>query len=116
MSGGLLGLNEDVLLEIIANLDAASAHNLSATARGIHPLAQRQALSAVTIDDIYVDLNYQKITGMCTYMLNDIPGRLHCVKSLKIRGGVSAERKAFETGRYREPFVTDCLSLTESLP
>lgn len=106
MSGGLLGLNEDVLLEIIANLDAASAHNLSATARGIHPLAQRQALSAVTIDDIYGDLNYQKITGMCTYMLNDIPGRLHCVKSLKIRGGVSAERKAFETGRYREPFVT----------
>ncbi|OSX60678.1 hypothetical protein POSPLADRAFT_1058851 [Postia placenta MAD-698-R-SB12] len=112
---GLLGLNEDVLLEIVSHLDAASAHKLSATARSIHPLARRQALSTVTIDDVHGDLNYQKITGMCTYMLHDIPGRLHCVKSLKIRVGLPKEHYISWMYQFGETFVTAGQKLAQFL-
>ncbi|EED78349.1 predicted protein [Postia placenta Mad-698-R] len=75
---GLLGLNEDVLSHIVSDLPARDALNLSVTAHGIHLIAKRHALSVVTTR------SNAAIVRICTYMLGDIPGRLHYVRELTI--------------------------------
>ncbi|EED85039.1 predicted protein [Postia placenta Mad-698-R] len=51
---------------------------MSLTSHDIHPIAKRHALSIVTMR------HNATIMRVCTYMLEDIPGRLHWIRELEV--------------------------------
>ncbi|CCL99496.1 uncharacterized protein FIBRA_01514 [Fibroporia radiculosa] len=75
----LLRLNEDILTEIVSYLHTRDALHLSTTARGLHQVAKRQALSEIWL------FRPEETIRICTYMLADIQGRIMCVRKLSVR-------------------------------
>ncbi|EED78350.1 predicted protein [Postia placenta Mad-698-R] len=61
---------------------------MSLTSHNIYPIAKRHALSVVTMG------SHAKIVRICTYMLDDIPNRLHWVRELEVGfDDISAEMR-----------------------
>lgn len=52
---------------------------------------------------------------MCIYMLDDIPGYLHCVKSLNICIGIPQECCTSGMGQFDKAFVIAGQKMAESL-
>ncbi|EED80685.1 predicted protein [Postia placenta Mad-698-R] len=119
-------LNEDVLTHIVSYLSTHDALNMSLTSRDIYTIAKRHALSVVT-------MRSNAIVRICTYMLDDIPGRLHWVRELQVcfhnidgcfffavelsdtaaRLLVSLFENAIHLKSLRIPYLVDTLLLTQ---
>ncbi|KAF9812977.1 hypothetical protein IEO21_05862 [Rhodonia placenta] len=118
-------LNEDVLTHIVSFPSTHDALNMSLTSHDIYTIAKRHALSVVT-------MRGNAIVRICTYMLDDIPGRLHWVRELQVcfhtiagdfvftvglsdttaRLLVSLLENAIHLKSLRIPYLVDTLRLT----
>ncbi|OSX63822.1 hypothetical protein POSPLADRAFT_1045011 [Postia placenta MAD-698-R-SB12] len=74
-----LSLNDDVLSLILSDLSTHDALQLSATARDVHFIAKQRALQEVKMT------TNASAARICTYLLGDIPNRLHLVRDLTVR-------------------------------
>ncbi|KAH9932568.1 uncharacterized protein B0H18DRAFT_986283 [Fomitopsis serialis] len=73
-----VNLNDDSLSLVVSFLSQCDALRLSLTSRRIHPLAKRQALSAIDIKTI------AQLERICNYLLADVTSRLYFVRTLKV--------------------------------
>ncbi|KAF9812969.1 hypothetical protein IEO21_05854 [Rhodonia placenta] len=90
---------------------------MSLTSHDIYPIAKRHALSVVTMQGNAITVR------ICTYMLDDIPGRLHWVRELEVvcydvcntvaRLLVPLFENAIHLKSLRIPYLVDMLLLTQ---
>ncbi|EED79516.1 predicted protein [Postia placenta Mad-698-R] len=77
-----LDLNDDVLTTIVSDFTTKDSLQLSLVARRVHLLAKHQALSSVTMKSM------QAVMRICTYMLDDVVGRLQWIRRLSVSVGL----------------------------